>query len=36
MEVIYSYLIRASWGFLLGWVVLLLVAGVIAFRRDLS
>jgi hypothetical protein len=38
MDVIYSYLItyliRTSWGFLLGWVVLLLVACVIEFRHD--
>jgi len=36
LAVIYSYLISASWGFLLGWIVLLLVACVIEFRHDWS
>jgi hypothetical protein len=36
MDAFYSYVISSSWIFLLGWVVLLVVAGVITFRRDLS
>ena len=36
MDIFYSYVISSSWVFLLGWVVLLVVAGVITFRRDLS
>jgi len=34
MEEIYSYLIDASWFFLLSWVILLLVACVAAFRST--
>ena len=34
MEQLYSYLTSASWFFLLGNVVLLLVACVAAFRGD--
>jgi hypothetical protein len=30
-----TYLIRAAWGFFLGWIVLLLVAWLVAFRSDL-
>ncbi len=36
MDVVYSYLITSSWVFLLGWIVLLLVACAIAFRHDWS
>ena len=36
MEVFYSYMMSSSWIFLLGWIVLLVVAGVITFRHDLS
>jgi hypothetical protein len=36
MDVFYSYVISSSWIFLLGWIVLLVVAGIITFRRDLS
>jgi hypothetical protein len=36
MDDFYSYVISSSWIFLLGWIVLLVVAGVITFRRDLS
>lgn len=34
MNAVYVYLIASSWFFLLGWVVLLLVAYVLAFRGD--
>ena len=34
MNAAYVYLIASSWFFLLGWVVLLLVAYVLAFRGD--
>lgn len=36
MDVVYSYLISLSRVFLLGWIVLLVVAGVITFGRDVS
>jgi hypothetical protein len=34
MEEISSYLISASWFFLMSWLVLLLVACAVAFRQD--
>ena len=34
MNAVYVYLIASSWLFLLGWIVLLLVAYVLAFRGD--
>ena len=34
MDAVYVYLITSSWVFLLGWVVLLLVAYALAFRGD--
>jgi hypothetical protein len=34
MNAVYVYLIASSWFFLLGWVVLLLVAYVLAFSGD--
>jgi len=34
LDVLYSYLIDSSWFFLGGWVVMLLVAYIAAFRRD--
>ncbi len=33
-DVVYSWLIDSTWLFLGSWVVLLLAACVIAFRRD--
>jgi hypothetical protein len=36
IDLIYSYLINATWFFLSSWVLMLLLAGVAAFRRDLS
>jgi hypothetical protein len=35
-ENIYSYVIGSSWIFLAGWIVAILYASAIAFRRDLS
>jgi hypothetical protein len=32
MEAIYYYLISSSWFFLLGWILMLVGAGVVAFR----
>jgi hypothetical protein len=34
MNAMYVYLIASSWFFLLGWVVLLLVAYALAFQGD--
>jgi hypothetical protein len=34
MNAAYIYLIASSWIFLLGWVVMLLVACALAFRGD--
>jgi len=34
MNAVYVYLMASSWVFLLGWVVLLLVAYVLAFQGD--
>jgi hypothetical protein len=34
MNAVYAYLIASTWFFLLGWVVLLLVAYALAFRGD--
>jgi uncharacterized protein (DUF58 family) len=34
MNAVYVYLIASSWFFLLGWVVLLLVAYALAFQGD--
>ena len=34
MENVYAYLIASSWLFLIGWIVLLLVAGIVVFRED--
>lgn len=34
MNVVYVYLMASSWVFLLGWVVLLLVAYILAFQGD--
>ena len=36
MNAAYVYLIASSWFFLLGWVVLLLVASALAFRGDVA
>jgi hypothetical protein len=36
IDVLYSYLIHSSWFFLTGWVLLLLLAGAVAFRHDWS
>ncbi len=35
MNAVYVYLIASSWFFLLGWVVLLLVAYAVAFQGDI-
>ncbi len=34
MNAVYVYLMTSSWIFLLGWIVLLLVAYVLAFQGD--
>ena len=34
MDRLFSYLLASSWFFLLGWIVLLLVACVLVFGRD--
>ncbi len=34
MNVAFGYLMASSWLFLLGWIVLLLVAYVLAFQGD--
>ena len=36
MNAVYVYLIASSWFFLVGWVVLLLVAYALAFRGDVA
>ena len=36
MDAVYVYLIASSWFFLVGWVVLLLVAYALAFRGDVA
>lgn len=33
-ELVYSFLIDATWFFLAGWIVILLAAYVMAFGRD--
>jgi hypothetical protein len=34
MDAVYVYLMTSSWVFLLGWIVLVLVAYALAFRGD--
>jgi hypothetical protein len=34
MNAVYGYVIASSWFFLLGWIVLLLVAYALAFQGD--
>jgi hypothetical protein len=34
MNAVYDYLLASSWFFLLGWIVLLLVAYALAFPGD--
>jgi hypothetical protein len=34
MNAVYVYLMASSWVFLLGWIVLLLAAYVLAFQGD--
>lgn len=34
MNAVFSYVIASSWVFLLGWIVLLLVACALAFQGD--
>ena len=36
MNAVYGYLIASSWFFLLGWIVLLLVAYALAFQGDVA
>jgi hypothetical protein len=35
VELLYSYLIESSWIVLGGWTVLIVLASIVAFRRDL-
>jgi hypothetical protein len=35
-DVVYSYLIDSTWFFLGSWVILLITASLVAFRRDLA
>jgi hypothetical protein len=34
MDNIYAYLIASTWLFLIGWIALLLVAGIAVFREE--
>jgi hypothetical protein len=34
MDNVYAYLIASTWLFLIGWIVLLLVAGIVVFRES--
>jgi hypothetical protein len=34
MDKVYAYLIASTWLFLIGWIVLLLVAGIVVFRET--
>jgi len=35
-ELVYSYLIDSTWFFLGSWVIMLVAASLVAFRRDLA
>jgi len=35
-DLVYSYLIDSTWFFLGSWVIMLVVASLVAFRRDLA
>jgi hypothetical protein len=34
MDDVYAYLMASTWLFLIGWIVLLLVAGIVVFREK--
>ena len=34
MDNVYAYLMASTWLFLIGWIVLLLVAGIVVFREK--
>jgi hypothetical protein len=34
MDNVYAYLIASTWLFLIGWIVILLVAGIVVFRES--